>query len=159
MKIRRLFRSRRACKNSVRRPTKAKARPAPLGIETLEDRTVPDAVPSFPIPTSTLLAASLNAAANGSLNGNSSISPLANSAVFDLGALASNLAMEATFLSNFAGGQSVPPIFGSNPSLQLDFAFALFTQMLNSMGGVGSDVASNLGSTFGAGMNFSSGNS
>jgi hypothetical protein len=133
-----------------------------LCIETLEDRTVPDAVPSFPFSTSTLLAASLNAGANASPNGNPMVT-LANSAVFDLGALTGNLAQQATFLasiaaSNLPGGQSTPPPFG-NPALLFDASFILFTQMLNSIGGPATDVASTLGSTFGAGMGLSSGNS
>jgi hypothetical protein len=135
-----------------------------LGIETLEDRIVPDAVPSFPFLPPTLPAASLSASVNSSLNGNFSMAS-ANSTVFDLGALSSSLAQAATFLANMTvastlpGGMSVPPILGSNPSLQLDFAFALFLQELNMIGGVGSGVASNLSGTFGSGMGLPPGNS
>jgi hypothetical protein len=134
-----------------------------LGIEILEDRTVPDAVPSFPFSTPTLIAASLNAGANVSMNGNSLMTALANSVVFDLGALTSSLAQEATFLNSIAasslpGGLSVPPILGSNPTLMLNSSFALFQSWLNSFGGPASDVASTLNDTFGAGMGFSSGN-
>ncbi len=163
MKIRHLFRSWGACKAPVRQPTRAKARPVPLGLEALEDRMVPAAVPTFPFSTSTLIAASLNAGAAGSQNGNASISPLANSAVFALGALSGNLAQEATFLASMVAstvpGGSVPAIVGGNPALIQGFAFDLLLAELNGFGGLGGDVATSLNSTFGAGMNFSTGNS
>jgi len=160
MKIGHLFRSRRECKDPVRRSTKAKARPAPLCVETLEDRTVPSAFPSFPFPTPTLpAAASLNAGANGSLNSNSLMSSLGNLAIFDLAALSSTLAAETTLLSSFAasnlpGGLSAP-FLGSNTTLLLDSLFVLLSQQQGSLAG---GIPSTLGGSLGSGLGLLPGN-